>query len=328
MLAPPSTGCAQSNTDAAESQPVATVNGSPVTDADLRLGAKLIQIEQQAYQLRLEALEGVIQQRLLEAEAVKRGITVDELLHKEVLSRVADPTPEEVGRFYNERKARIRQPLEEIREPLAQAMRSAREQELRQKFVDGLREASDVRVLLKAPRMPVEIGDAPRRGPAGAPVTIIEFSDYQCPYCKRAQPTLQEVQEKYGDQVSFVYKDLPLKQIHPQAQRAAEAAHCAGDQGRYWEYHDALFDLPSITDGAFPEIASNLGLDPIPFQQCLDAGKYAARVDADLNQAIELGADSTPSFFVNGILLRGSQPLPAFVQVIDAEIKAAQRAKD
>jgi protein-disulfide isomerase len=209
-----------------------------------------------------------------------------------------------------------------VRPQLDQFLKEMKRQEARAAYLTGLRGASEVKILLAAPRIPVEIGESPQRGPSDAPITIVEFSDFQCPFCKRAQSTLAEVQEKYPGQVKFVYKDLPLREIHPQAQPAAEAAHCAGDQGKYWEYHGALFAAPQITEASLPEIATSLELDLTAFQQCLDSRKHQATVDAAFAQGMEVGAASTPTFFVNGILLRGSQPIESFSKVIDEELAA------
>ena len=326
MLALSFVFCLPAQDSPAENQekqaPVATVNGTPISEADLKIGAKLMQLEQDAYQARLEALEEVISERLLSQEAQKNNTTVEELLNQHVESKLSDPSSAEVEVFYERQKARINRPLEEVRPQLEQFLKEMKRQEVRAAYLTGLREGSEVKILLAAPRSPVESGESPQRGPSDAPITIVEFSDFQCPFCKRAQSTLAEVQEKYPGQVKFVYKDLPLREIHPQAQSAAEAAHCAGDQGKYWEYHGALFAAPQVTEASLPEIATSLQLDMTAFQECLDSRKHQAKVDAAFAQGMEVGAASTPTFFVNGILLRGSQPIESFSKVIDAELAA------
>jgi predicted DsbA family dithiol-disulfide isomerase len=326
MLALSSFFCLPAQDSTAEGQqkqaPVATVNGTPIMDADLKIGGKLIQLEQEAYQARLDALEEVVNDRLLSQEAKKNNTTVEELLKQHVESKLSDPSPAEVEAFYERQKSRIGQPLAEVRPQIEEFLKGMKRAEGRSTYLAGLREGSDVKILLEAPRIPVEIGESPQRGPSDAPVTIVEFSDFQCPFCKRAQPTLAQLEKKYSGQVRFVYKDLPLREIHPQAQSAAEAAHCAEDQGKFWEYHEALFAAPEITEASLPEIASSLGLDALAFHQCLDSRKHQAQVDAGLAQAMEVGAGSTPTFFVNGILLRGAQPLESFSKVIDAELAA------
>ena len=312
--------CLSAQETAAPTGQVAVVNGTPITEDDLDIEAELIQLEQQAYQLRLGALEQAIEKRLLDQEASKQGVSVDELLRQNVESKISDPSPEQVDAFYEQQKSRINRPLEEVRTQLGEIMKQMQQQEFRRAFVTKLREAGEVSVLLEAPRMAVEIEGAPRRGPENAPVTIVEFSDFQCPFCKRAQPTLRQVQEKYPEQIAFVYKDLPLRDIHPEAQRAGEAAHCAGDQNKYWEFHQALFASEQLTEELYSKIGDSLQLDAAAFQQCLDSGKHAATVNANYEQALSVGANSTPTFFVNGILLRGAVPLENFTKIIDAEL--------
>ncbi len=314
--------CLPAQEKSAEGEPLASVNGSMIRDADLKIGPKLKELEQQAYQLRLEALEELIEQKLLEQEAAKTGTTVEDLLAKNVEAKTEDPSPKEVEAFYEQQKARINKPLEEIRPQVEEFMRAMKRRDARATYLATLREAGDVKIMLVAPRAEVEVGNSPQRGPAGAPITIVEFSDFQCPFCRRAQPTLTEIQEKYPGKVKFVYKDLPLREIHPQAQSAAEAAHCAGDQGKYWEYQKALFSTEQLSESLYSKIASSLQLDPLAFRSCLDSGKHKATVNAGLDQAVELGANSTPTFFVNGIKLSGAQPLENFVKIIDAELVA------
>jgi protein-disulfide isomerase len=230
-----------------------------------------------------------------------------------------------VEAFYLGRKDKFRKPFPEVRQQAARMLKSLRVTEARAAYTAKLRQQSSVEILLAPMRFPVEAGDAPRRGPATAPVTIVEFSDFQCPYCKRAQATLREILARYGDQVSLVFKDLPLTRTHREAQRAAEAARCAGEQGKYWEYHDALYAAPRITTDSYQQIARSLGLEADLLRGCLDSRKFRARVQDDVKQAGNVGASSTPTFFINGILLKGAQPIEAFAKIIDEEL-AARRA--
>ena len=304
-------------------RPLAILDGEPITDADLDIESKLLDLRQQAYQARLEGLDKLITRRIVEKEAAKRGITGPELLRKEVNDKISDPTHEEVEEFYSKQKSRINKPLEEIREQIGAFLKNQRLTEAHNEFVEGLKKDSEIRLLLTPPRVPVAVGGSPRRGPADAPVTIVEFSDFQCPYCRRVQPTLISLLEKYPGKVSLVYKDLPLRRIHPEAQKAAEAARCAGEQGKFWEYHDALFEIRRITKDDFTRVASNLELDTPEFVGCLDSGKHQSTVDADFDQAMQIGAQSTPVFYINGIQLKGAQSIDAFLQIIEAELANA-----
>lgn len=306
---------------AAEQKPVATVDGTPIREDELNVRGQLIQLEQQAYQLRLRAVEEAVSRRLLEKAAAAKKLTPEQLLKQEVDDLIADPAPQEVEAFYLGQRDRQQQPLEAAREQVARTLKSARTAEARQKYLRALRAQSSVVILLEPPRLPIEIGAAPRRGSEAAPVTIVEFSDFQCPYCKRVQPVLRELLAKYGDQVSLVFKDLPLA-MHPEAEKAAQAARCASDQGKFWEYHDALFGLAAVKPDSYGVIAAKLALNEQEFRNCLDSGKHRSGVEADLRQAQGLGIGGTPMFVINGIMLNGAQPQDVFARIIDRELEA------
>jgi len=171
-------------------------------------------------------------------------------------------------------------------------------------------------------RVNVSLDDDPAVGPADAPITIVEFSDYQCPYCQRwHEETFQALMDAYPGQIHFVYRDFPLYSLHPQAEPAAVAANCANEQGKFWNYHDLLFSKKfDLGKEAYLAYAEELGLDKNAFETCLSSDKYVAEVSADYTSAGELGVNSTPTFFVNGIALVGAQPLSVFQQVIDMEL--------
>jgi len=171
-------------------------------------------------------------------------------------------------------------------------------------------------------RYPVPVDDDPAFGPENAPITIIEFSDYQCPYCKRwFDDVYAKLKEAYPDQVRFVFRDFPLTSIHPEAQPAAEAANCANEQGVYWEYHDKLFGGgEELGQAAYEKYAGQLSLDMTRFKQCLAERRYQKEVEADLDYAANLGINSTPTFFINGIPVIGAQPFEVFQYVIDKEL--------
>ncbi|MDP2948899.1 MAG: DsbA family protein [Chloroflexota bacterium] len=179
--------------------------------------------------------------------------------------------------------------------------------------------------------------DDPYWGPVDAPVTVIEFSDFQCPFCSRFwEQTLPQIKQTYEGKVKFVYRDFPLARMHEYAQKAAEASECADDQGKYWEYHDLLFqNFTNLTqqlgaqglDGVlstFKGYASQLGLDTAAFNDCLDSGKYASEVEKDYNDGVAAGVTGTPSFFINGVNVSGAQPLASFKTIIDAALQKAE----
>jgi protein-disulfide isomerase len=167
----------------------------------------------------------------------------------------------------------------------------------------------------------VSIQNAPVRGAAGAPVTLVEFSDFECPFCKQTRPTLKQLLERYPGKVRLAYRDFPLESIHPQARRAAEAARCAHDQGKFWEYHDVLFaQSPKLAAEDLRRYAGEVGLDVTKFDGCLAAGTHKAAVQRDVEEGNQLGITGTPAFFVNGRPLSGAQSFEAFARVIDDEL--------
>ena len=184
------------------------------------------------------------------------------------------------------------------------------------------REATDdVVVTLAPPRQEIEVlPEDPVRGPDNAPIEIVEFSDFDCPYCQRATNTLAKILVEYGDQIRFVYKDYPLPS-HPNAFKAAEAGNCANDQGQFWPFHDRLFERQGSLDvPSLKTYASELGLDTDAFEACLDSGQYASRVERDLQIGSGYGVSSTPTLFVNGRAVVGAMPYESFVEIIQEEL--------
>ena len=314
-----------STTAASKANPtMATVDGVAITEDDLGIKPDLLKIEQQLYELRSRAVENAVAKKLLEREAEAKGMTFEAYLEQMVDSKVAEPTDAEIAAFYETQKARMRgKPLEELKDQIAAFLKNGKLQQARTALVDEIRASHKVEILLDVPRLPVNIEGTPLRGPAGAPVTVVEFSDFQCPFCKRMQSTIGELREKYPEQVNWRFKDLPLVSIHSGAQYAAEASRCAGDQDKFWEYRDALFGEARVTDEVHPGIAEKLGLDKAAFEACLTSRKYKEAVEADSEEAQSLGITGTPAFIVNGILLSGAQPIEEFIRVIDSELKAA-----
>ena len=174
-------------------------------------------------------------------------------------------------------------------------------------------------------RVEVSVDDDPAWGPEDAPVTIIEFSDFECPFCTRfRKQTYDRIKEAYGDKIRFVYRDFPLVQLHPQAVPAAIAAQCANEQGKFWEYHDLLFlgDKPLGRD-TYVAYADQLGLDVDEFSRCIDEERYMDEVQKDFEDGVAAGVRGTPTFFINGVPLVGAQPFENFQAVIEQELQKA-----
>jgi protein-disulfide isomerase len=306
---------------------VAEVDGVPITGDEVTksLGTSLSRLEQQIYDMKRQRLDAIIGDRLIAAEAARRGVSAAELVEREVTAKVSPVTDADVEMFYETNKARLNAALPELRDRIRAYLQNQKTAAARDAFVGTLRSRANVVVRLEAPpavRARIVTDGAPVLGAAAAPVTIVEFSDFYCPYCRQVVPVLTQVRARYGDKVRLIYKNLPLENLHPGATRAAEAAQCAHEQGKFWEFHDRLFtEPPAPADGTFTTWARELGLDTTRFAECLQSGRTKPAVQKDVEEALALGANFTPAFFVNGRLLSGAQPLEAFVRLIDEELK-------
>lgn len=307
--------------------PAARVGDEVITLEEVEQGVKpqLAKLEEQRYELLDRKLDQLIAERLLAQEAKRRNVSVEEVLKTEVLAKVPDVPDSEVTAFINQNKARMpKMDDKELRLKVSEHLRSQRVNEQRQSYVQGLRGQSKVTVLLQEPisaRYDVSGDRGFSRGPKDAPVTIVEFSDFQCPFCKTANATVKQVLDKYPGKVRLVFRDYPLASLHPQAPKAHEAARCAADQSKFWEYHDVLFERsPKMSPQDLKQYAKDLKLDAATFDQCLDSGKHTAAVDKDFQEGAGLGLTGTPSFFINGKQIVGAQPLAAFQKVVDGEL--------
>ncbi len=222
---------------------------------------------------------------------------------------------------YQSEKDNLHRPFERVKAQLQQALKQEKLQEARQKYLEHLRKQAGVSILLRPPRVEVGYDPARLRGSPQAPIIIVEFADFQCRFCRQAEPTIENLVAKYAGRVSLAYRDFPLRGIHSQAQLAAEASRCAGEQGKFWEFHDLLFATPDKLnrDGLF-EHTRNLKLDEKQFDSCLSSGKYKARIEEDVQDGIRAGVEGTPGFFINGSFLSGAQPAAAFDELIQAQL--------
>ena len=331
VLCRPSASGAEPTTKSVEPGVAATVGDQVVTREELEtaLTQQLAKLEEQKFQLMESKLDTLIEERLLTLEAKRRGITVEELVKAEVTSKVPDVTDAEVSGFMTQNKARLQGDESELRPKVRDYLRSQKEQVGHRAYLARLQQRIKVERFLEEPaptRVAVSAEGAFAQGPHDAPVTIIEFSDFQCPYCSRVVSTLTEIVRLYPKQVRLAYRDFPIANLHPKAAKAHEAARCAGEQGKFWEYHDRLFESQAQTSVAdFKRFAEQLQLDRKRFTACLDSDKYAAAVQADVQEGIRLGITGTPTFFINGRLLVGALPLETFQRVIDRELRRASK---
>ena len=308
------------------SEPVATVDGVTITrgDLDQSLAPELAKLEEQAHQMRRAQLDELIATRLIEAEAKRRNLSREAFEQAEIAGKVSPVTEPEIAAFVEANRARLPGDpsalMPQIRQYLAEQRLAAR----RDALVDELRGRTKVEVMLKPPaafRASLDLAGTPVRGPENAKVTIVEFSDFHCPFCKRVQPTLTELLAKYPDDVRLIYKHMPLDQLHPQARRASEASWCAQQQGKFWEYHDALYTGgPDGSEQTLAAVAGRVGLDQATYQQCMASGDAAREVQKHIEEGARYGVSGTPGFFVNGRFLNGAVPLDAFVQIVEEEL--------
>ncbi len=316
------TGSESGNAD----QPVAIVAGEKIYQRDLAAAtaSQMLQIHQQEYKIESQALDELIRKKLVDGEARRQGVSVDKLYEMEVDSKLGEPSDEEVEGYFLAIKSQVNQPFKDVKAQLKTAVKMLKAQQARLEYADSLRAKAQVIVLLQPPKVEVGYDSARVQGNPEAPVTIVEFSDFQCPYCKKAAATLNDLLAKYGDRVKLAYRDFPMRQLHPQAELAAEASRCAGEQGKYWQFHDALYaDQSKLDAPGLTATALRLGLDEKVFQACLASGKFRAQVEQDLQDGTRAGVTGTPAFFINGVFLNGAQPQAEFEKIIDRELAAA-----
>ncbi len=270
--------------------------------------------------LRRAALKNVIDERLLTEERKTQKLkSLQELIQKMVIGKVSPPSEAAIKMFYEQNKGRMQgATFEQVKEQIREYLLESARIDARDRYLDGLREAFKVQTTLPPFRVPVST-DGPARGKADAPIVIVSFSDYECPYCASGAQTLKMLQERYPKKVRVVFKDFPLD-FHPGAVPAAVAARCAGKQEKYWAMHDLLFSRPGFTVEDLSSFATELGLDAALHNKCVQDPAVAEAVFADRKLGQSVGVDGTPAFFVNGILLTGAQPLESFVELIEQEL--------
>ena len=228
---------------AEQSRVIATIGNHPITqqEVDSRLKAQLTAIDSQIYDLRRKTIESMADDYLIEQAAGKAKLSVPDYMRREVMDKTPTPSEAAAKKFYDANKAQIKQPYEKVQPQVVAFLKQQEASEQREKLMDSLRAEEPLKIKLKAPRFQVASEGHPELGPKDAPVTIVEFGDFQCPFCKKSEDSIKQVRAKYADKVRLVYMDFPLS-FHPNALPAAEAARCAGDQGKFWQFHDALFD--------------------------------------------------------------------------------------
>jgi len=318
--------CAQQKAAAAGSgsnQVLAVVDGKPITEADIRaknaeqFKALDREYQQNVHQLLENSLDQAVQDRMLESEAAARKTTKDQLLAEIKPAAVTDA---DVDAFYEQNKAQIPRPKDQVAGQIKTYLEQQGQQKARTEYFKTLQAKYKVDYKLEPIRVEVA-ATGPAKGPASAPVTIVEFSDFQCPFCSRLTPTLAEVEKKYGDKIRLVFRQYPLP-FHQNAQKAAEASLCAADQGKFWELHDAMFgNQGELGVDQLKAKAASLGLNADKFNKCLDSGEKNEAIQADIKAGSAAGVSGTPAMFINGRFINGAVPLDNITTVIDDELR-------
>jgi len=311
---------------------VAVVNGKNVTESDVddSITAQLHPLKEQIYALRKAALENLVTRRILEDAARKKGISIDELKRQLTVGKVHVP-PGKIEQEYAEHEAVFgMMSPDEAKERLRLDFENQERMALYRNALADLRKNASIDLRLEEPRlsaMSVDASTAPSTGSkdTGA-ITIIEFADFQCPYCRESQKTLKEVMRAYGARARLVFKHLPLD-MHAEAFASARAAFCAGEQGLFWQYQDALFSSPDLSAESLNKIASDLGLKQPQFQTCLNSEAARAVVMRDVQEAKRLGINSTPTFIINGKLVRGAIGFDDFKAIIERELSTQSSSR-
>ena len=300
---------------------VAEIDGTRITLAQFesKRPSALFQARNSFFDAEKKAVEEYIDDLLLERQAQKENVTVAQLLERHVNGTIAKDPDDTVLRVYYE-GIDTNEPFEAVRDKILDHLRQRRLAKAKTAYVQALRSQAKITVDVAPPRIEISLKNTPVRGPAGAPLILVEYADYECPYCQQVQPTLDQLETAFKGKIAFAYKDLPLP-MHPHAQKAAEASLCAGLQSKYWEYHDLLLktkdlDVPQLKAGA-----RQLGLETAAFDKCLDSGERADAVKSSQDEAQKLGLQGTPSFFLNGRFFSGNLSYDQMRQMMEDELK-------
>jgi protein-disulfide isomerase len=285
---------------------------------------QLTAIKQQEYDATRDYLEQMIFERLVDGAAAKAGLTREAYLKREIDDKAGQPPDAQVDQLVAAYRSRLNPDPDKARAQVVTLLTQQRQQQRRDELEKELFASADVQILLEPVRFHPDLTGRPSRGGGeDAPVTLVEYSDYQCPFCGRIQPILDELVSRYGDKLRHVYKQLPLP-MHANAQKAAEASLCAQDQGKFWELHHWMFTHQGKLDrDSLVDEAKTLGMNGDTFASCLDSGRHAADVQRDEQEAHSYGITGTPGFLVNGRAIQGAQPMSEFVKVIDDELERA-----
>ena len=309
-----------------DSQSAAKYGVENISYKELTTGveADIFELEKKIFDLKMENLKQLVMKKLIEADKNSKGITQDQYIEKYVVNNIKISS-KDIEKFIEEKKI----PQAQITEEIKGRIKTYMEMEAKQKKLDDWLNAklvkSPVEVYLPKPKRPyfqIDLGQSPRFGKVDAPVTIVEFSDFQCPHCATASDIIKEVKQKFKDKVAVVYKNFPLP-FHTQAKTAAMAGLCAHEQKpeSFWKFHDHFFaNQDKLSLEEIQKSAKDFGVDATKMKECVDSQKMAKLIDADIELGKTISVKSTPTFFVNGKLVSGAQPLEVFAELIEEEL--------
>jgi protein-disulfide isomerase len=308
---------------------VAKINGQNVTEEELIGDDKMdfFDLKRKEYDLKMERLNRLIVEKMVGEEAKKANMSLEDYINKKIVGdvKVSDA---EYKKFVKEKNVPESQLTPQLKERIMGYLQQTKKQELLQNYIAKATKNNPVEVYFQKPKMMVnvEAGNGPWFGGENAKVTLIEFSDFQCPYCAQGAERVHELKKKYGNKIKFVFRQFPLPPtMHPQARQAAEASLCVNEQGmdKFWKYHDTLFkNQDKLDDANLSKMAKDVGADQAKFDECYKAKKYSAQVQADMQYGEKVGVRSTPTFFVNGQMINGALPIESFSEIIDEELAA------
>jgi protein-disulfide isomerase len=318
----------------AEDPVMAVINDETITEStfDKALSGRdrgsIIKAKSELYEAKMEALEEYVFNKLITAEAKSKNMSTEDFMKKEVDAKVKKPTAQDVDKFYKEVKAQYEKngktppPLNDaVKEQIKQQLTMKGTLERRQALNNELTKKNKVTFGLEQPRIAVTNGTNAVKGSEKAKITIVEFSDFQCPFCKKGADTMKEVMKKYNGKVQYYFRDYPLS-FHDRAKQAANASRCAAEQGKFWQFHDTVFaEQSKLSDDDLIAVGKKLNLDMTKYEPCVKEMKNAAKVESDMHDGENAGVTGTPAYFINGIFVSGALPLNKFEAIIDSELK-------
>jgi len=291
------------------------LNGQPVYEKDLGL-----RTWSQLFDMKKRVIDGFVKEKLLKEYLEKKGYDQKTLFEKEIKAKVTKPTEAEIKDFYEKNKKMIRQPLDKAKEMISGRIEKNKMRERQMQFFEELMSDTQIVYYFGRPTVDFKATDQElSHGPANAPVTLVEISEFRCPHCARSQEVLKKLKKKFGNKIRFIYKHFLLG--HPMASESANASYCANEQKKFWEYHNILFEKQrEISEENIVKWAEELKLNMADFKKCYEAKKYNDLIQRDTDYVKTLGFQSTPSFIVNNNVLIGAKPYEEFVQVIEDEL--------